>query len=112
MRKPLPGVRSRSEKLPWPESSASRGIDASSGISTAEYTTTRRSITNRYALPWLLRVHELNPTLYAECLYQRCLHLSEVSLSSSQLFPEQSESTPNTKSRVSKGQRAYYQRMT
>lgn len=53
-----------------------------SGSGAADYTSTRRGIIERYANPWLHQLHDLNRSLYAECLYQQCLRLSEASLSS------------------------------
>ncbi len=81
VREPLPGVRSRTQQVPWP--SIILGGEASgggSGSGAADYTSTRRAIVERYANPWLHQLHDLNRSLYADCLYQQCLRLSEASL--------------------------------
>jgi hypothetical protein len=61
----------------------------SSGGGAADYTFTRRAIIERYGSPWLHHLHDLNRTLYAECLYQQCIQLSEASsLSTPGFFPQ------------------------
>lgn len=79
----MPGVRFRmpEQRIPWPD----LGIlgAGSSGIGTADYTATRKAIVNRYAIPWLLKIHDQNKSLYANCLYQQCLQLADASSISS-----------------------------
>lgn len=75
-REPSPGVRLRlaGQKVPWPD--LGQLGSTGSGAGTAEYTLTRRSLVLRYAMPWLLKVHEQNRPLYAECLYRECVVVS------------------------------------
>jgi hypothetical protein len=54
-------------------------MGGSSGSGAADYTFTRRAIIERYANPWLHHLHDLNRTLYAECLYEQCIQLSATS---------------------------------
>lgn len=78
----MPGVPPRTESISWPHTrTASSSVP--SGASTAEYTNIRRALINRYAIPWLLQVHNLNKNLYAECLYHQCVQLSAGSVTPS-----------------------------
>ncbi|KAG8829946.1 hypothetical protein FRC17_005740 [Serendipita sp. 399] len=88
---PMPGVRSVGEKPAWPEPIYNLAAREGSIGGAAEYTTTRRKITTRFALPWLLQVHDLNRSLYVDCLYQQCLQVAEASLFTSKTFITQEE---------------------
>jgi hypothetical protein len=88
---PLPGVRARIQQATWPPlttNGETTGGSSSSGA--ADYTSTRRAIIERYGNPWLHHLHDLNRTLYAECLYQQCIRLSEASSLSTPGFFSQS----------------------
>lgn len=97
----MPGVRPRipGQRAPWPDVNAMGS--GSSGIGTADYTATRKAIVNRYARPWLLRIHDLNRSLYAECLYQQCLQLADASSMSSRSFFEHKEHASDEQCEVS-----------
>jgi hypothetical protein len=77
---PLPGVRARTQQATCPPLTTNgETTGGSSGSGAADYTSTRRAIIERYANPWLHHLHDLNRMLYAECLYQQCIQLSEAS---------------------------------
>lgn len=90
LREQLPGVRSEGQRLPWPEPIPSKS--GSSGSGAIEYTSTRRALLLRYAMPWLLQVHDLQRQLYAQCLYQQCLQLADSSTSGISQLPEHDHS--------------------
>lgn len=99
--KPLPGVRSRFQQPTWPPFTLNgESAGGSSGSGTGEYTDARRAIFDRYANPWLHHLHDLNRSLYAECLYQQCLQLSEASSPSAPGSLSQSEFPEEERRRV------------
>ncbi|KAG8776725.1 hypothetical protein FRC15_011792 [Serendipita sp. 397] len=83
---PMPGVRPVGEKPAWPEPIYNAAPREGSTGGAADYTTTRQKIATRFALPWLLQMHDLNRSLYAECLYQQCLQAAEAALFTSKAF--------------------------
>jgi hypothetical protein len=41
-----------------------------------EFVVARRSILSRFALPWLLELHDLDPILYDRIAFETCLEVS------------------------------------
>lgn len=86
-RERLPGCRQPNDRYFWPNPARQRTMGANSASSsTSEYTSTRRSLLHRYAIPWLRRFHDLNRPIYSRCLYKQCLRLSHGASSSHNLF--------------------------
>ncbi|KAG6879985.1 hypothetical protein C0992_008578 [Termitomyces sp. T32_za158] len=73
--KPLPGVRSPQDTLLWPSSDRSRPPQSSLNNSGGDYLATRRALLSRYAKPWLLALHDLDPVAYASFVYDVCLDI-------------------------------------
>lgn len=83
----LPGVRSLSERQPWPLSSSSSSwshpnLSAARQNATAmnsggEYLSCRRLLLTRHALPWLAAVYELDPVAYANFAFEFCVEVGE-----------------------------------
>ncbi|KAF8590616.1 hypothetical protein K439DRAFT_1382139 [Ramaria rubella] len=74
----LPGVRIASDPPPWPSTPTGRYTTktvANSGG--GEYVMCRRQLLTRHAIPWLASVHDLDPALYANCLYDHCVDVSQ-----------------------------------
>ncbi|KAG6900872.1 hypothetical protein C0993_009990 [Termitomyces sp. T159_Od127] len=71
--RPLPGVRSPQDTILWPSS----GLPASSmnNNNGGDYLATRRALLSRYAKPWLLALHDLDPVAYASLVYDTFLDI-------------------------------------
>ena len=70
-KKQLPGIRSDNDIPPWPLPDLRPGA---SGLSSngGDYVTARHALLSRFAVPWLLEVHELDPALYGQVVLDTC----------------------------------------
>lgn len=82
----LPGVRTLSEKQPWPLSASSPSststftaarLGNAAVNSGGEYLFCRRQLLYRHALPWLAVVYELDPVAYANFVFEFCVEVGE-----------------------------------
>ncbi|KAJ7774854.1 hypothetical protein B0H16DRAFT_1508657 [Mycena metata] len=73
----LPGVRTTSDSLSWPSAQSSRLAPASSVNNGGDYVASRRALLNRYAVKWLSEMHDQDPALYGELLYDICVEASQ-----------------------------------
>ncbi|KAG6890676.1 hypothetical protein C0995_005048 [Termitomyces sp. Mi166 len=71
--RPLPGVRTPQDSVLWPSSDRSRPLPSNLNNNGGDYLATRRALLSRYAKPWLLALHDLNPVAYASFVYDACL---------------------------------------
>ncbi|VDB82999.1 unnamed protein product [Peniophora sp. CBMAI 1063] len=84
--KPLPGVRSSSEKPAWPSGEGSR--HASAANNGGDYVAHRRSLLQKYATVWLLAFHDQDIPFYANALYETIADLTEETSISEQVKAE------------------------
>ncbi|KAF5315600.1 hypothetical protein D9611_004713 [Ephemerocybe angulata] len=70
--KPLPGVRTTGDMPPWPFAHPARSM----------------TLLSRYAVPWLLSLHDQDRDVYAEILYDTCLELADDRVVGSEVFDE------------------------
>ncbi|KAJ7109404.1 hypothetical protein C8R44DRAFT_286771 [Mycena epipterygia] len=75
--KTLPGIRTVSDPLSWPSSQTSRQAPASSVNNGGDYVASRRALLNRYAVKWLLEMHDQDPALYTTLIYEICVEASQ-----------------------------------
>ncbi|KAJ6630829.1 hypothetical protein B0H10DRAFT_1938967 [Mycena sp. CBHHK59/15] len=73
----LPGVRPPSESLSWPSAQSARLKPASSVNNGGDYVASRRTLLNRFAVKWLLEMHDQDPALYAALIYEICVETSQ-----------------------------------
>lgn len=71
-RKPLPGVRSSDEAYPWPWTPHNRFGITGNSKSGGGYVSSRRLLLNRYAVPWLRALHQMDHTAYAAMVFDHC----------------------------------------
>ncbi|KAJ7452375.1 hypothetical protein B0H11DRAFT_2327847, partial [Mycena galericulata] len=67
----LPGIRTAEDHLSWPSLQSSR-LAASSVNNGGDYVASRRALLNRYAVKWLLEMHDQDPALYGTLMYEIC----------------------------------------
>jgi hypothetical protein len=53
--------------------------------------TARSALLTRYALPWLLSLHDQDKSVYTDILYDTCMELAEDRLVGSEVFDENME---------------------
>ena len=70
--KTLFGVPLSRELLAWPERLRPPPV-ASSTTNGGDYVAFRRALHSRYSVVWLLSLHDQDPVLYAEILYDACV---------------------------------------
>ena len=75
--KTLPGIRPASEQLAWPSATSSRLAPANPLHNGGDYVASRRALQNRYAAKWLSEMHDQDPTLYAELMYDICVEIAQ-----------------------------------
>ncbi|KAL0946866.1 hypothetical protein HGRIS_013032 [Hohenbuehelia grisea] len=73
----LPGVRTPNDPVPWPFVQNSRPTPASSVNNGGDYIALRRTLQTRYVVPWLLALHNLDPALYTNFLYEIAIGMAE-----------------------------------
>ncbi|KAJ4487923.1 hypothetical protein J3R30DRAFT_3280032 [Lentinula aciculospora] len=73
----LPGVRPASDPLPWPSMPNGRPAPSSSVNNGGDYVASRKALLSRYAIPWLLALHNQNPENYCNLLYDICAELRD-----------------------------------
>ncbi|KIY43409.1 hypothetical protein FISHEDRAFT_10379, partial [Fistulina hepatica ATCC 64428] len=73
----LPGVRT-GENLdrPWPPMRDSRPTDPGNKVNVGDYIAFRRHVLQRYAVPWLMYLHDQDPSLYGQWIYEICQEFS------------------------------------
>jgi hypothetical protein len=71
----LPGVPSTDETPVWPERPTLRPASSSSG---GDYIACRRALHSRYSTVWLSCLHDQDPALYAEILFDACVDFEKV----------------------------------
>ncbi|KAM6500500.1 hypothetical protein JOM56_003514 [Amanita muscaria] len=79
----MPGVPSIRTSPTWPEGASYRP-PVSSSINASNYIAFRRTIGSRYAMGWLLALHDQDALLYAEVLYDACVDFVNVETVNSQ----------------------------
>ncbi|KAJ7219313.1 hypothetical protein GGX14DRAFT_435653 [Mycena pura] len=75
--KTLPGIRPASEQLAWPSATSSRLAPANPLHNGGDYVASRRALQNRYAAKWLSEMHDQDPALYAEFMYDICVEIAQ-----------------------------------
>ncbi|KAI0035078.1 hypothetical protein K488DRAFT_44141 [Vararia minispora EC-137] len=75
--RPLPGVRAKQDKQPWPYDAAARAIHATSVNNGGDYVAHRRTLLQKYASVWLLALHDQDIPFYALTLYDTVTQLTE-----------------------------------
>ncbi|KAJ7685226.1 hypothetical protein DFH06DRAFT_1157872 [Mycena polygramma] len=73
----LPGIRTASDPLSWPSAQSSRMTPASSVNNGGDYVASRRALQNRYAVKWLLEMHDQDPAQYGALMYDICVEVSQ-----------------------------------
>ncbi|KAJ7285806.1 hypothetical protein C8J57DRAFT_1431486 [Mycena rebaudengoi] len=82
----LPGVRAPSEPLSWPSTQTSRVAPTSSVSNGGDYVAARKGLLNRYAVKWLLELHDQDPALYAADMYEICVEASQEGVQDVDIF--------------------------
>ncbi|KZO98231.1 hypothetical protein CALVIDRAFT_36906 [Calocera viscosa TUFC12733] len=75
-KKVVPGIRSALDTQPWPTATAVKSPAIPQGGTMTggnEYIAFRRALLDKYAIPWLLRAHNLDTTAYMKTLHEHCL---------------------------------------
>lgn len=86
--KHLPGVRSSDDPVSWPSTQISRPTPLSSVNNGGDYLAARRALISRYAIPWLLALHDRGPTAYAALIYETVMEIED-DFSKSDILPAQ-----------------------
>ena len=73
----LPGVPFTNKTPVWPERPTLRPA-SSSNTNGGDYVASRRALHSRYSTIWLLSLHDQDPTLYAEILFDACVDFEKV----------------------------------
>ncbi|KAI6022693.1 hypothetical protein EDC04DRAFT_3067434 [Pisolithus marmoratus] len=68
-RRPLPGVRSPTEPVPWPYMQDFRRIPTSSVNNGGDYIASRRNLLHTYAAKWLLALHNQDMSTYPATVF-------------------------------------------
>jgi hypothetical protein len=68
----LPGVRPLQSTVPWPPFPNTRSSPSSTASNGGDFVSARRSLLSRFALPWLSRLHALDPAFYCQTLFDSC----------------------------------------
>lgn len=71
-KKELPGIRSDKDILPWPSLPNLRPGATSHSSNGGDYVTARHLLLSRFAVPWLLELHELDSALYGQVVFDTC----------------------------------------
>ncbi|KDR81629.1 hypothetical protein GALMADRAFT_239698 [Galerina marginata CBS 339.88] len=69
---PPPGVRTDRHSPPWPLLPDFRPGSAGPASNGGDYVAARRSLLFRFALPWLLELHNLHPDFYCQTVFDTC----------------------------------------
>ncbi|KAF8964709.1 hypothetical protein BDZ97DRAFT_1815206 [Flammula alnicola] len=70
--KRLPGVRSDRNAQPWPSPLDDRPGPINLASNGGDFVAARRSLLSRFALPWLLELHDLDPQFYCQTIFDTC----------------------------------------
>jgi hypothetical protein len=73
----LPGVPLSNKTVVWPERPILRPA-TSSNTNGGDYVSFRRALQTRYSAVWLMFLHDQDPALYAEVLYDACVDFEKV----------------------------------
>jgi hypothetical protein len=71
-KKELPGIRSDKDVSPWPSLPNLRPGATSLSSNGGDYVTARHLLLSRFAVPWLLELHELDSALYGQVVFDTC----------------------------------------
>ena len=71
-RKELPGIRSDKDIPPWPSLPNLRPGATNLSSNGGDYVTARHLLLSRFAVPWLLELHELDSALYGQVAFDTC----------------------------------------
>ena len=71
-KKELPGIRSDKDIPPWPSLPNLRPGASNLSSNGGDYVTARHLLLSRFAVPWLLELHELNSALYGQVVFDTC----------------------------------------
>ena len=71
-KKQLPGIRSDKDIPLWPSLPDSRPGTTSLSSNGGDYVAARHSLLSRFAAPWLSELHELDPALYGQVVFDTC----------------------------------------
>lgn len=66
-----PGVWTDHDSV-WPHSSDAH-TSSTAAANGSDYIPARRSLLSRFALPWLMELHNIHPPLYSEIVFDACL---------------------------------------
>lgn len=70
--KNLPGVRTHEYAEPWPSPSTTRLAPSGVANNGGDFVSARRLLLSRFALPWLLELHGLDPAFYCQIMFDAC----------------------------------------
>ncbi|RXW20753.1 hypothetical protein EST38_g5104 [Candolleomyces aberdarensis] len=84
--KPLPGVRSTGDMPPWPFAHPSRSNSDMHSSNGRDYMTVRTALLTRYAVPWLLSLHDQGCETYTDIVYDTCIELADDRVVGSEVF--------------------------
>ncbi|KAJ2931375.1 hypothetical protein H1R20_g5743, partial [Candolleomyces eurysporus] len=84
--KPLPGVRSTGDMPPWPFAHLSRSNSDMHSSNGRDYMTVRTALLTRYAVPWLLSLHDQGSEAYTDIVYDTCIELADDRVVGSEVF--------------------------
>lgn len=79
-------MRSTGETAPWPFGRRSPGGSEAQFSNGREYMTVRTALLSRYAVPWLLALHDQDQESYANILYETCVELADDRIAGSEVF--------------------------
>jgi hypothetical protein len=71
-KKRLPGIRSDKDIPTWPSLPDFRPRPTSNSSHGGDYVSARHSLCSRFAVPWLLKLHEVDPVLYGQAVFDTC----------------------------------------
>ncbi|KZT61428.1 hypothetical protein CALCODRAFT_9999 [Calocera cornea HHB12733] len=107
-KKLVPGIRSALDTQPWPTTTAMKSPAIPQGGTMTggnEYIAFRHALLDKYAIPWLLRAHNLDTAAYMKTLHEHCLATAAEETESVRLtealFPTKDSTEPAPKIDIS-----------
>ncbi|KAF9533011.1 hypothetical protein CPB83DRAFT_806739 [Crepidotus variabilis] len=74
----LPGMRTSRYVPVWPSHSDNRPAPSANLMSNGgDFVVARRALLSRFAVPWLLELHDLDPMLYCRIIFQHCIQAAD-----------------------------------
>lgn len=84
--KPLPGVRKTGDLPPWPFAHSARGMTDVHSSNGRDYMSVRTALLTRYAIPWLLSLHDQDEDTYTDIVYDTCTELADDKVVGSEVY--------------------------